>query len=104
MNASHSRYLLSEKFSPWMHVIAAVAEQVRKNRVAAPEDSPLRAVEREFDTQVMKTIESAREFRDKMEEATFQLLYGALVSAKPQRNGGENTAGSRSLRGETRLS
>jgi hypothetical protein len=31
-----SRYLLSEKFSPWMHGIAAMAEQARKNRVAVP--------------------------------------------------------------------
>jgi len=77
-----SRYLLSEKFSPWMHLVAAMAEQVRENRTTASEDSPLHAAERDFSSHVTKTIEAAREERDKMEEAAFQLLYGSPASAK----------------------
>ena len=87
-----SRYLLSEKFSPWMHVTAAMAEQVRRNRVSVPEDGQLRASERDFSAHVTKTIEAVREQRDKMEEAAFQLLYGSMVSAKPRHNGAVNQA------------
>lgn len=71
-----SRYLLSEKFSPWMRVIAAVAEQVRKNRVAAPETNSLRTAEKSFDGRVTEAIETMRELRDKLEEDVFMRLYG----------------------------
>jgi hypothetical protein len=71
-----SRYLLSEKFAPWMYVIAALAEQVRKNRLAVPDDSALRAAERIFAGRVTKTIEAVRQSRDKAEEETFRRLYG----------------------------
>jgi pimeloyl-ACP methyl ester carboxylesterase len=92
-----SRYLLSEKFSPWMHLVAAMAEQVRENRTAAPEDSPLHAAERDFSAHVTKTVEAAREERDKMEEAAFQFLYGSLAPAKLPRSGTVDAADSRSL-------
>jgi hypothetical protein len=85
-----SRYLLSEKFSPWMHVTAAMAKQVRKNRVSVPEDGQLRVAERDFSAHVTKTIEAAREQRDKMEEAAFQVLYGSMASAKPRQSGAVN--------------
>jgi pimeloyl-ACP methyl ester carboxylesterase len=91
-----SRYLLSEKFSPWMHLVAAMAEQVRENRTAEPEDSPLHAAERDFNAHVTKTVEAAREERDKMEEAAFQLLYGSLAPAKLPRSGTVDAADSRS--------
>ena len=71
-----SRYLLSEKFSPWMHVVAAVAKQVRKNRVSVPDDSPLRLAERTVSGQVAKAIETVRQSRDKAEEESFRRLYG----------------------------
>jgi len=71
-----SRYLLSEKFSPWMHVVAAAAKQVRENRVSVPESNPLREAERTFSKQVAKTIETARQARDNMEEESFRRIYG----------------------------
>lgn len=82
-----SRYLLSERFSPWMHGIAALAEQVRKHRVSVPVDSPLRTTEKQLSDRVTKTIEAAREQRDKLEEAVFQVLYGSLASDEPRQNG-----------------
>ena len=66
-----SRYLLSEKFSPWMHVVAAVAKQVRNNRVSVPDSNPFRAAERAFSKQVAKAIETARQSRDNIEEEHF---------------------------------
>jgi pimeloyl-ACP methyl ester carboxylesterase len=71
-----SRYLLSEKFSPWMHVVAAAAAQVRKNRVSVPDGSPLRVAEKQLSGQVAKAIETMREARDTVEEASFRRLYG----------------------------
>jgi hypothetical protein len=71
-----SRYLLSEKFSPWMQVTAAMAEQVRKTRVSVPESNPLRAAEKAFSGHVSKVIETARQSRDRIEEESFRQLYG----------------------------
>lgn len=71
-----SRYLLSEKFSPWMHVVAALAKEVRKNRADVPADNPMRAAERAFSKQVEKVIETARQARDNLEEESFRRIYG----------------------------
>ena len=71
-----SRYLLSEKFSPWMHLVAAVAKQVRTNRASVPDSNPLRLAERAFSKQVEKAIETARQSRDNTEEELFRRLYG----------------------------
>jgi pimeloyl-ACP methyl ester carboxylesterase len=71
-----SRYLLSEKFLPWMHLIAAEAEQARKNRRPASDDNPLRAMERTFSGQMTKAIETLRLSRDRLEEDTFRRIYG----------------------------
>lgn len=71
-----SRYLLSEKFLPWMHVVAAMAKQVRQHRVTAPDSNPFRAAERAFSGNVAKAIEAARQVRDRAEEQTFRQFYG----------------------------
>ncbi|MBX9824820.1 MAG: DUF3141 domain-containing protein [Xanthobacteraceae bacterium] len=71
-----SRYLLSEKFSPWMHAIKAAAEHVRKNRIAVPDDHPLRSAELAFGDQIAKAIESARQARDDLQEELFRRIYG----------------------------
>jgi hypothetical protein len=63
-------------FAPWMHVIAALAEQVRKNRYGVPDDSAFRTAERKFAAQVTKSIEALRQSRDKVEEETCRRLYG----------------------------
>jgi Protein of unknown function (DUF3141) len=71
-----SRYLLSEKFSPWMHLIAALAQQVHKNRVSVPDDSPFRAAEKAISENVSSSIATLRRFRDRVEEENFRQLYG----------------------------
>jgi hypothetical protein len=71
-----SRYLLSEKFLPGMHVVAALAKEVRKNRISVPEDNPLRQTEKTFSKQVEKAIETARQARDDLEEQSFRRIYG----------------------------
>jgi hypothetical protein len=71
-----SRYLLSEKFSPWMHVIETLAEEVRKNRVSVPDSNPLREAERTLSEQVVKAIETVRQSRDNFEEEYFRRIFG----------------------------
>lgn len=71
-----SRYLLSEKFSPWMHVVQSLAEGVRNNRVHFASDTPLRAAEKSFSERMEKLIEAARETRDDLEEQSFRRIYG----------------------------
>ncbi len=71
-----NRYLLSEKFSPGMHLVAALAEQVRRNRSATRSDHPLRAAERKLSEDTTKTLEGMRKARDRIQEATFKQLYG----------------------------
>jgi Protein of unknown function (DUF3141) len=71
-----SRYLLSEKFSPWMHIVAAFAKEIRKNRVDFPASSPFREAEREFSKQIANAIETARQARDNLEEESFRRIYG----------------------------
>lgn len=71
-----SRYLLSEKFLPWMHVVAAMAKQVREHRMTVPDSNPLRAAERAVSGDVAKAIETVRQVRDSAEEQTFRQLYG----------------------------
>lgn len=83
-----SRYLLSERFAPWMHGVAAAASQVRGSRVSS--DPRARAAERAFVGQITKAIEIVREARDELEEHAFRRLYGAwygvpLVNAQARR-------------------
>lgn len=71
-----SRYLLSEKFSPWMHCVAALAPYIRAHRVDVPVDGSPRVLEREASATITKSIATLREMRDDLEEATFVRLYG----------------------------
>lgn len=71
-----SRYLFSERFAPWMHVVAAAATQVRKNRMSMDDKSTLHEAERSLGGQVGKAIETAREARDNLAEETFRRIYG----------------------------
>ncbi len=70
-----SRYLLSEKFSPWMHVVARLAEEVRLKRMPVASDNPMRSAERTVSKQTETAIEIAREARDSAQELLFRRLY-----------------------------
>lgn len=70
-----SRYLLSEKFSPWMGLVAALAPQVREARTAAGEDNSFVTLEREVAGQIATALESYRSVRDRAVEASFSLIY-----------------------------
>jgi pimeloyl-ACP methyl ester carboxylesterase len=71
-----SRYLLSERFFPAMRLVAAIAEEARRNRVDVSKDGALRSAERALTGGVAEAITSAREARDSIEEFAFRQLYG----------------------------
>ncbi|MBS0324925.1 MAG: DUF3141 domain-containing protein [Proteobacteria bacterium] len=71
-----SRYLLSEKFSPRMYGVEAMARAVRANRAPVLNDSPERVAERTWSALVAKAIEGLRATRDDLEETTFRRIYG----------------------------
>ncbi len=85
-----SRYLLSERFSPWMRGVASLATMIEKHRTALPQDNPSIARERAAIDYVAKTIEQARQRRDTAKERTFALLYvGAPSDPRASVNAGK---------------
>lgn len=78
-----SRYLLSERFSPWMHGIAALAAMIKKHRVPLRQDSTPIARERMAIEQIATWTERGREYRDLVEERTFAMLYGIAPPMYP---------------------
>jgi hypothetical protein len=76
-----SRNLLSERYSPWMYGIAALAAMIEKHRVPLRHDDPSIARERAAIEQIATSIERARECRDIVEERLFATLYGASPAA-----------------------
>jgi hypothetical protein len=71
-----SRYLWSERFSPWMGPFAVLAEAVSKNRRLLPEDHPLIAQERRLIDMVSAFWAAMRRLRDASEERAFTSVYG----------------------------
>jgi len=72
-----SRYMWSERFTPWMGVFAVLADAMSKNRHAIADDHPLLVQERRLIAQISAFWEAARRIRDAAEERTFSNLYGA---------------------------
>jgi hypothetical protein len=70
-----SRYLFSEKFSPWMLGVAALALQVRAQRQKADSDNLFLVAERKASEQVSSALDGYRQFRDAFQESLFQVLY-----------------------------
>jgi len=75
-----SRYLLSEKFAPWMYGVAALVNLVRSEDAGMPTDSPWRAMEQALIEQTTATIRIVRQLRNISFEFGFRVLYGDLPS------------------------
>lgn len=71
-----SRYLLSERFNPWMAGLEALAGQVETTRHPLAGDHPLMVREAEMIAAVTDAVEAARERRDGGLERLFHLIYG----------------------------
>ncbi len=87
-----SRYLLSGRFSPWMLAVAAVAEWVRENRVAVPEEDAARHAEKAIAAQVTEAIAAARRLRDDMAEQALQFMFGSFPWPARSRDGAPRVA------------
>lgn len=76
-----SRYMLSERFAPWMHGVATMAALLR----AAPKPGgtathpALRRAETDALAMVTHTLRAARGMRDTWQEFTFRALYGGFL-------------------------
>ncbi|WP_246523886.1 DUF3141 domain-containing protein [Neoroseomonas eburnea] len=73
-----SRYLLSEKFVPWMYGVATLAGHVRSEGAGLPTDSPWRTMEQAAIEQTTVTVRTMRRLRDISFEFGFRALYGDL--------------------------
>lgn len=71
-----SRYLLSERFNPWMRVVGMLAETVARDRQPLPPDQPFIALERKAIEAAGRAGEGARMARDSAFQQLFNLLYG----------------------------
>jgi len=75
-----SRYLFSERFSPWMRGSAELARVIEQHRSSLPADNALLVRERSVSGQVFNASEDLRKGRD-AEEQIFTLAYGAALGA-----------------------
>ncbi|MBA0900729.1 DUF3141 domain-containing protein, partial [Escherichia coli] len=66
----------SERFQPWLLLVAAMAAGVRASRRKAGEDNIWRASEEALSATLTHTLETGRSVRDLVAETAFQWLYG----------------------------
>lgn len=71
-----SRYIFSDRLSPWMGAFSVLADAVSKNRNALSDDHPLMAQERRLIEEISAFWDAARKIRDAGQERAFTALYG----------------------------
>ena len=71
-----SRYFFSERFAPWMNMIASAAAMVREHRIPESHDSEMVAAERAWIALGTEAIAAARKGRDEIQERTFATIFG----------------------------
>lgn len=70
-----SRYMLSEKFNPWMAGIAMAAQSIDVSRKPLPPDNPFLETEEQTFEQIGHGLGQVREQRDDVYEELFELVY-----------------------------
>src|SRR5262249_14268612 len=63
--------------NPAMAPIAALAEQVRKDRNPVASNNPFVAMQKNFSNQIVSALDSWREASEKLAERTFLAVYGS---------------------------
>ncbi len=71
-----SRYVFSERVSPWMAVAASLAERARADRRPADPANPFLQVEKSASRQVSNALSLWRFAADQWNERLFAMLYG----------------------------
>ena len=70
-------YELASDRNPWMGWIAGEAQKVRENRKPVSPDNPFLREQEMFSRTVEASLDQWREWRDRMYEQTFNLVYGS---------------------------
>ena len=79
MQKMHPLRLSYEMFSdanPFMRMVAGMAEQVREERSPASKDNPFLAMQEQFSTQIVDSLEAYRDLSEKAAERTFLTVFG----------------------------
>jgi hypothetical protein len=63
--------------NPFMAPVAAMAEEVRKNRRPVAADNPLIAMQENVSRQIVETLDGWRDFTEALAERTFLTVYGS---------------------------
>ncbi len=71
------QYELFSDANPAMAPIAAMAEQIRKNRKSVPSDNPFVAMQEAFSQQMVAALDAWRETSETLAERTFLAIYGS---------------------------
>lgn len=70
-----SRYLFSERFSPWMRAVEALAPAVREHRQRVAADNPRLLAEQGVSRVVSDGLDAYRRWRDQTQETVFAALF-----------------------------
>ncbi|MFL5334259.1 MAG: DUF3141 domain-containing protein [Geminicoccaceae bacterium] len=82
LSPSRLQYELLSDRNPWLAPLGPLAETVRQNRLPAAPDNPFLAIQEQVSQQVVAALDSYRDWRDMLVEATFHATYGSpLVQA-----------------------
>src|SRR3954454_11445795 len=79
MQKMHPLRLSYEMFSdanPWMHMVAGMADNVRKDRKQAGQDNPFLAMQEQVSNQIVDSLDAYRDLSEKVAERTFLTLFG----------------------------
>src|SRR5262249_62167603 len=71
------QYEMFSDQNPTMAPIAALAEQVRKDRNPVSSNNPLVAMQENYSNQIVSALDSWREASERLAERTFLAVYGS---------------------------
>lgn len=79
LHPMRTQYEMFSDANPWMAPIAALADQVRKERKTASKDNPFIAMQERASEQIVATLDAWRDFTEKTSEQMFLTIYGSTV-------------------------
>src|SRR4051794_3160978 len=72
-----TQYTFFSDANPWMAPVKALAERARKDRKAASSDNPFLAMQERMSDQIVKALDTWRDFSEKVAEQTFLTIFGS---------------------------
>jgi pimeloyl-ACP methyl ester carboxylesterase len=77
MHPLRLQYQICSNANPFMAPVAAMAEDVRKNRKPVPAENPFIALQENVSTQIVAALDGWRDFTEAVAERTFLTVYGS---------------------------